>query len=123
MALVVAELDLIGVGQALDGRFAMLAVVVIIFVMALLEIIVVIGPVIVERAAEPQRRDDAADDEQPKHAEKEDFKSFPLFARRVLFRLSGQRCRLHVALHDGRDGRFIAQHDLLRLAALADRRG
>ena len=123
VALVVAELDLIGVGQALDGRFAMLAVVVIIFVMALLEIIVVIGPVIVERAAEPQRRDDAADDEQPKHAEKEDFKSFPLFARRVLFRLSGQRCRLHVALHDGRDGRFIAQHDLLRLAALADRRG
>ena len=81
VALVVAELDLIGVGQALDGRFAMLAVVVIIFVMALLEIIVVIGTVIVERAAEPQRRDDAADDEQPEYAEKEDFESFPLFAR------------------------------------------
>ena len=81
VAFVVAELDLIGVGQALDGRFAMLAVVVIILVMALLKIIVVIGTVIVERAAEPQRRDDAADDEQPEHAEKEDLKPFPLFAR------------------------------------------
>ena len=118
VARIVAELDLIGVGQALDGRFAMLAVVVIILVMALLKIIVVIGTVIVERAAEPQRRDDAADDEQPEHAEKEDFKSFPLFTRRVLFRLSGQRCRLHVALHNGRDRRFIAQYDLARLIAL-----
>ena len=36
----------------------------------------------------------------------------------MLLRLSGQRCRLHVALHDGRDGRFIAQHDLARLIAL-----
>ena len=46
VALVVAELDLIGVGQALDGRFAMLTVIVIILVMVLLEIIVVIGPVV-----------------------------------------------------------------------------
>ena len=74
VALIVAELDLIGVGQALDSRFAMLAVIVIILVVALLKIIVV-------RAAEPQRRDDAADEEKAEHAEKEDLKPFPLFAR------------------------------------------
>lgn len=85
MALVVAELDLIGVGQALDGRFAMLAVVVIILVMALLKIIVVIGTVIVERAAEPQRRDDAVDEEKAEHAERKILSPFRFLRGDVCF--------------------------------------
>ena len=120
VALVVAELDLIGVGQTLDGRFAAVRGVGIAaaVVAAVFKVVVVIAAVAAERAAEPQRCDDTADDEQPEHAEKEDLESFSLLARRILFRLSGQRHGLDIALYDGLDGRFIAQHDLARIIAL-----
>ena len=85
----------------------------------MLEMIVKIGVVAVEHTAEAQGRDAAADEEQTEHAEKKDPEALSFSARRGGFGLSGQRRGLHIALHDGSDARFVAQHDLLWLIGAA----
>ena len=72
----VAELDLVGVGQALDGRFAVVvAVVVVVRLAAVLKPAVIVGGVSVEDAAVPQRGDRAAEHDEAEHTEEEYLQS------------------------------------------------
>ena len=119
MRLTIAELYLVGVGQALDGRFTVFAAVIIAPLTVMLEAVVLIGGLAVEDAAEPQHADRAAEHDEAEHTEKKELQPLPAARRRrgVFFLSSGEGRWLYIALHDGRGMRFIAQHDLLRLDA------